>query len=92
MSISTYSEVLRDSRRAARRFGVDVKGITTSRGVNPPPLSWEQQWYEVWQHGQIVWQNPAWDAIEAKHRAIEAMIQRKLRNGTRGCTIRAGTA
>ena len=83
MSVSCYSEALRDSRRAARRFGVDVKGITTWRGVNPPSLSGERQWYEVWQHGRIVWQNPAWDAIEAKHQAIEVMIRRKLRIVTR---------
>ena len=82
MSISTYSESLRDSRRAARRFGVDVKGITAHRWAGPSnsgPIGESRQYYEVWQHGKIVWTGYFYDAVEAKHDAIEAMIQGELK-------------
>ena len=76
MSISTYSEELRDSRRAAKRFGGNVKGITTYRWTASHGQVGEAlQYYEVWQHGTIVWTGFFYDAPEANHKAIEAMIQ-----------------
>ena len=61
---------LRMSRAAAREFKIKIPKLSTwrdSASYNP--------YYEVHGDGRIIWQGPAYNASEAKARAIEKLIE-----------------